>query len=388
MDKVVELRKDDGAGRGGETSPPPPRAGWRRRAAALRLGLGLAVVCAAGFAAWPWLAARWSHVAIDDARVAANLVTVSSEVAGRVTLVPVAVGDRVEKGQLLAAIDNEQASLDLKALEAQMAGVDSEQDRLRAQQAMIRAQVEARLAAGRTQVAAAQAAHRASEAALANARSRFERVSRLAKSNVSSEQAREEAQSALEAAQAQEEVAAAGVETASANIEVAQAEAAQVAVIERQIATLEAQKGALAAQTQQKRVDLARREIRAGFDGVVDSTFVDAGEYASPGTRLLIYHDPAVVWIDANVKETDFARVKLGAPAAVTVDAYPSLALRGEVSRLGASATSQFALLPSPNPSGNFTKITQRLPIRIAIEQKDGLLRPGMMAEVSVDVVD
>jgi membrane fusion protein (multidrug efflux system) len=95
-----------------------------------------------------------------------------------------------------------------------------------------------------------------------------------------------------------------------------------------------------------------------------------------------------VVWVDANVKETDFARVKLGAPAAVTVDAYPSVAFQGEVARLGEAATSQFALLPSPNPSGNFTKITQRLPIRIAIEQRDGLLRPGMMVEVSVDVVD
>lgn len=390
MDKIVELRKENDAEarQSGEASPPRPEAERRRRNGNLRLVLSLAALVAAGVVAWPWVAARWTHVAINDARVAANLVTVSSEVSGRVTSVPVIVGDRVTKGQLLATIDGEQTSLELKALDAQIAGVDSQQDQLRAQQEMVRTQVEAKLVAGRTQVAAAEAAHRASEATLANARSRFERISRLAASNVTSEQAREEAQAALTTAEEQERVAAAGIDTAKANIEVAQSEAAQIAVIERQIATLEAQKGSLVAQRDQKRVDLARREIRADFDGVVDGTFVDAGEYVAPGTRLLIYHDPGVIWIDANVKETDFNRVKLGAPAAVTVDAYPAIAFRGEVARLGEAATSQFALLPSPNPSGNFTKITQRLPIRISLDQKDGLLRPGMMVEVSVDVVD
>ncbi|MBU2146998.1 MAG: efflux RND transporter periplasmic adaptor subunit [Alphaproteobacteria bacterium] len=120
----------------------------------------------------------------------------------------------------------------------------------------------------------------------------------------------------------------------------------------------------------------------------MDSTFIDAGEFVSPGTRLLIYHDPSTVWVDANVKETDFGRVKIGAPVAISVDAFPSIEFRGEVVRLGEAATSQFALLPSPNPSGNFTKITQRLPIRVAVEQRDGLLRPGMMVELSVDVID
>lgn len=394
MDKIVELRKENDAGqpgsgqpRAGEAASPRPQAA-RRGGGRLRLVLALAAVIAAGLAAWPWLAARWTHVAIDDARVAANLVTVSSEVSGRVATVPVIAGDRVARGQLLATIDSEQAGLELKAMDAQITGVASQQDQLRAQQEMVQAQVSAKLAAARTQVAAAQAAHRASQAALANARSRFERISRLAESNVTSEQAREEAQAALSAAQEQERVAAAGIGTARANIDVAQAEAAQVAVIERQIATLEAQKEALAAQSEQKRVDLRRREIRAGFDGVIDGTFINPGEYVAPGTRLLIYHDPGVIWIDANVKETDFRRVKLGAPAAVRVDAYPSIAFHGEVARRGEAATSQFALLPSPNPSGNFTKITQRLPIRIAIDQKDGLLRPGMMAEVSVDVID
>jgi membrane fusion protein (multidrug efflux system) len=120
------------------------------------------------------------------------------------------------------------------------------------------------------------------------------------------------------------------------------------------------------------------------FDGVVGRVFVDEGEYVTPGQRLVLVHDPARVRIEANVKETDIRHFRPGAPVRVRVDAYPSRVFEGRVERVGAAATSEFALLPSPNPSGNFTKITQRLPVRIALRpaDADGLLRPGMMVEV------
>jgi len=97
-------------------------------------------------------------------------------------------------------------------------------------------------------------------------------------------------------------------------------------------------------------------------------------------------HDPKKVWIDANVKETDIRRVKIGQKADITVDAYPDRKFEGKVIAIGNAATSEFALLPTPNPSGNFTKITQRLRVRVAIEQDQKLLRPGMMVEVFIDV--
>ena len=369
------------------TTPPLPRK-RRLGGGRLRVPLVIVMLAAAVVLGSRWLAERWSHVSIDDARIAANLVAVSSEVSGRVNIVSVIAGDRVGKGQLLIRIDQEQTLLELQSLDAQVAGIEAQQEQLRSQQAMIRTQVAAKLTSGRTAVKAAEANHRASEAALRNARSRFGRVSSLARSNVSSAQSLEDAQAALATAEQQEKATAAGIETVTANLEVIQSEEGQIAVLDRQIATLDAQKLSLAAVRAQKQIDLNRREIRAAFDGVVDSTFVDAGEFVSPGTRLLIYHDPNTVWVDANVKETDFGRVKIGARVAISVDAYPDIAFRGEVVRLGEAATSQFALLPSPNPSGNFTKITQRLPIRVAVEQREGLLRPGMMVELSVDVVD
>ncbi|MCK9553318.1 HlyD family secretion protein [Aquamicrobium sp.] len=397
MDKVVELRKDENEQAERlkpEAAPAASEAVKRRtsgrsmrggRAKLLVLVVGLVV---AALVIWPWLAHRWSHVAINDSRIAANLVTVGSEVSGRVVSIDVIAGDQVKKGDLLASIDSETARLELSALDAQIEGVNAQQAQLRAQQDMVRTQVAAKLAAGEAQLTAAEANHRASQASLTNASSRFERVNRLASSKVTSEQTLEEAQATLSTATEQEKSAAAAIMTARANLDVARSEEAQIAVLDRQIAVLESQKAALVAQRGQKEVDLGRREIRAQFDGVIDSTFIEAGEYVGPGTRLLIYHDPNVIWIDANVKETDFGRVKLGAPAAVTVDAYPQLKVSGKVTRVGEAATSQFALLPSPNPSGNFTKITQRLPIRIEIDQQEGLLRPGMMVEVSVDVVN
>ena len=119
---------------------------------------------------------------------------------------------------------------------------------------------------------------------------------------------------------------------------------------------------------------------------LVDRVFVEEGEYVTPGQRLLLVHDPKKVWIDANVKETDIRKVKIGQTVDVTVDAFPDKKFAGKVTAIGNAATSEFALLPTPNPSGNFTKITQRLRVRVAIDQEQNLLRPGMMVEVFIDV--
>ena len=133
-------------------------------------------------------------------------------------------------------------------------------------------------------------------------------------------------------------------------------------------------------------MDRADRTIGSPVNGVVDRVFVEEGEYITPGQRLLLVHDPKRVWIDANVKETDIRKVKIGQVAEVTVDAFPDKKFSGKVIAIGNAATSEFALLPTPNPSGNFTKITQRLRVRVAIDLEQNLLRPGMMVEVFIDV--
>lgn len=371
-------------------SPSPESAAVRRavfgrrtRLTLLALSL-LAIVVAFSF----WLADRWKHVYLNDARVAANVIALSSEVAGRVSKVEVIAGDRVKKGDLLLAIDSERARFELREVEAQLVRTDAAQSELRAQQQMIRRQVASRTDAALSQITGAQADERASTADVERARGDYERMKMLFDKGMVAAQRLDDSSTGFTAAQQRRLRAASTIETARANASVVRADEEQIAVLERRIATFAADRAALAAKLSQLQVDLEKREIRAAFDGVIDQTFIDPGEFVSPGTRLLMYHDPASLWVEANVKETEISRVKQGAPANIIVDAYPGREFRGAVVRIGSAATSQFALLPTPNPSGNFTKITQRVPIRVSLKQEDGALRPGMMVEVEIDVVD
>ena len=156
-----------------------------------------------------------------------------------------------------------------------------------------------------------------------------------------------------------------------------EARAAERAMLEARVAEFDAR-------IRRQQLDLEDRTLRSPIAGVVDRTFVEPGEYVGAGQRLLLLHDPSVVWVEANVKETQLRRLALGQKARVRVDAYPDEAFEGVVEGIGHAATSTFALLPTPNPSGNFTKITQRVPVRIAVAQREGKLRPGMMVEVRI----
>ena len=135
-----------------------------------------------------------------------------------------------------------------------------------------------------------------------------------------------------------------------------------------------------------QRADIELRQVVSPVDGVISRTFIAAGEYASAGQRLLLLHDPTKIWIEARFRETDIRRLTVGQHVHITIDAYPDETFEGTIERIGHAATSEFALLPTPNPTGNFTKVTQRLPVRIAIQQRDGRLRPGMMVEAYVDI--
>jgi membrane fusion protein (multidrug efflux system) len=361
-------------------------AGLRQRGRQHRGILTLLAVLGCAALALPWAIDRWTHVWVTDSRIAADLVTVSSETSGRILRLPVVAGDKVTRGQLLAVIDQTDTTLELRSLDAQALGIEAQQRQLRAEQTMVRAQTTSRIAEAQARVAAALAEHASSLATLERARNSLTRISGLARHGAISEQALEDARAELGVARQRERAAGADIEKERANLAVTRLGEAQLTVLERRIEALDAEQDALGALRQRKEVDLGRHEIRAGFDGVVDAVFMKAGEFASRGSRLLIYHDPEAVWIDANVKETDVARLRVGARATVKVDAYPGDSFEARIDRMSSATTSLFALLPSPNPSGNFTKITQRLPIRLAIEHQDERLRPGMMVELRIDV--
>ena len=362
---------------------------WRQRIAQRARLLAiilLGVVVMAGLA--DWLHHRFTHVYIDDARISADVISISSRVSGWVMKLAVDEGDVVRTGDVLVTIDDRDARLVLAELAARLASIDAERARLLVQKQMIDLQTSSQYKMRESQIDAARAALAGRKSDLDLARSDFERTGKLLERKVVARQRWEEKRTAFRVAEQAFEQARAVVSAAGASLIEAAASRQQVLVIDRQIAGLGHQKEELQAQHARLELDLRDRVIRSPLDGVVDRTFVKASEFVSAGQRLLMVHDPQLIWVDANVKETDIRHVRPGATAKVSVDAYPDTVFEGKITRIGNAATSQFALLPTPNPSGNFTKIAQRLTLRIELDEKSALLRPGMMVEVNIVIDD
>jgi len=351
-------------------------------------GLGVLLLLACGLAGGYWLRQRLGHVEENDARVASEVTTIASRLDGWLLTRPVMEGDRVRKGQVLGELDTRDARLRLAALEGNLAALAAQIRETTIQRDTTAQTSEAQVADARAQLGAADAAAAVAAHQADLARADFARADPLVGRGDISRQSWEHARStqlqqeaALRQAQAQQAAHQAALALATAQL-------GQVRVLEQRIEVLRGQHDALAAQADQVRQEIADRTLRAPFDGVVDRTFIHAGDYVQVGQWLMMMHDTDDLWVEADIKETEVGRVRVGQPAEVSVDAYPGLALHGRVLRVGNAATNQFALLPSPNPSGNFTKITQRVPVRIAIDKPAHPLQPGLMVEVSIDVAD
>ena len=333
-----------------------------------------------------WIYDRFSHVYVDDARITADVISVSSRVSGWITKLSVSEGDTIKAGDVLVAIDDRDAKLRLAELDARLLSIDAERARLGAEKQMVDRQTSSQYKMRSSQLRAVQAALAGRQSDLDLARTDFERTKKLLARKVVSRRRWEERRKTFRVAEHNYQQALAQVAAAQASLVEASAYREQLLVLDRELAALTHQKTEIQAQHDRQTLDMRDRIIRSPINGVVDKTFVNASEFVSAGQRLLMVHDPKKIWVAANVRETDIKHLKLGSPAAVTVDAYPDKSFRGKITRVGNAATSEFALLPTPNPSGNFTKIAQRLAIRIELETKSTLLRPGMMVEVDIGI--
>ena len=348
----------------------------------------LLAAAAVALLAWAghWLVHRWTHIYVDDARIDGEVVTIASRVSGWVTDLPVIEGDVVEQGQVIARIDDRDSLLHREVLQARLKAIESQMSVIRAQTGQVDQETLGRYQSEANRLAAAEAEVASVEANLKQARYDYERAVDLHAQKWLSQQAMERARTAFRQAQENHRKALAEVAAARGNLSAAGGSRKQVAVMQQQIAVLQQQAAEIRAEIQRQEVDLADRTIRSPADGRIVMTFARKGEHVASGQRIAMFHDPRQIWVQANVKETEVGKLKPGMPVNVRIDAYPSRVFRGEIHRIGQAATSKFALLPDPNPSGNFTKITQRLPVRILLAEKDLALRPGMMAEVDIAV--
>lgn len=410
----------------------------------LLLGLG---VC--GYFGVQWWLYRAQHVYTDDARVKGTLITVSAEVAGRLVKLTVEEGQRVKHGEVMAQIQPDeyqaQVALSSAALEGAQSQLASAEADLALTQSLTEGQIqraEAVLGTSRSQLAEAEktatleaqrvqanvrekaAGVEEARARLAGAKSALEkaaadlaRARQLAQDGVVAAERLDQAVAAHESAVAQQQSTQEGLHRAAALSQMALAEAQRVqlsldqvrtqqskvresqalqtlALAERQrtamkvdtVHNLRAKVKEVEAQLALARLRLAETTITSPIDGVVSQTIADAGERVQPGQPIVVVNDPREVWISANIEETHIRKLREGQPVRITVDAYPQQAFQGTVTQLGAAARSEFALIPAGSASAHFIKVTQRIPIRVALDNPAGLLKPGMMAAVSIRV--
>jgi membrane fusion protein (multidrug efflux system) len=387
-DNVTSLKSTDGEEADATTKAPtagasPPR---RRKRRGLGLVISLLVIAIIGYFGFNEFQARLTHVFEQDARIAGNLITISSRISGWVTALEIRESQAVSKGEILVQIDNRESQLAAARLRAQLEGLTAEQARLQAERELAEAQVNSRIGTRASEVNASKTSIESLRPQLELARSEYKRAVSLYANRVIPKRELDERRTTLQRLEGNLRTASAEFASSQAKLAEAQAEQAQLKVFDGRLVVLTHKRTEMEAQWQSQLLDAKDRTIRAPVNSVIDRTFVEVGEYVTPGQRLVLLHDPREIWVEANIKETEIRRLKTGQPVEIEVDAYPDLEIGGKVMSIGNAATSEFALLPSPNPSGNFTKTTQRLRTLIAVDQHEGLLRPGMMVEVSIDV--
>ncbi|MEE2955694.1 MAG: HlyD family secretion protein [Pseudomonadota bacterium] len=365
-----------------QPNPVRPRNAWRRIRNILLFFVGLGATLLFGY----WAYDRYVHININDARITADVVSVSSRLSGLVEKLHVSEGDKIKIGDILVSIDSRDVKLRIAELDARLSALESEAVQIKLEKKINERQTKSQETIRSSQLRGAKAVLAGRKSDLDLARIDFVRVKTLLKRKVVSRQNWEKRRSNFRKAEHDFQKAQAEVSASSASLLLAKADRQKLLVLDRKLTMLSHRKAEILAQRRRQILNLKDRTIRSPLNGVIDKTFVNSSEFVSAGQRLLMLHDPKKVWVSANIKETNIRHVQLQTPVKILVDAYPRKIFQGKISKIGNAATSEFALLPTPNPSGNFTKIVQRLRIRIDLDEHNGLLKPGMMVEVEIGI--
>lgn len=305
-------------------------------------------------------------VSTDDAYVGAENAQIAPKLAGNVAAVLVEANQKVKAGDKLVQLDDTDYRFTL----------DQAQAKLATQNATL-ARITAEAVAADAGVAQAEAQVNAAAADVTRAASAYERAQKLAATDYASRAALENATADRDRANAQKSAADAALANARA----------QRALVDARFKEAKGAAAELAVSVDRAKRDLDMTTITAPFDGMVAAKSVQLGDYITPGKRVLSLVPVDRVFVDANFKETQISDVKPGQKVTIKIDAYPDRTFEGVVTGLSAGTGSTFSLLPPDNATGNFTKIVQRVPVRISVKQpSDGaLLRPGMSVVASIN---
>ena len=344
-----------------------PSARPRRARRIVIAGAVLAALAAATyFGNYWWTVGRFT-VSTDDAYVGAKSTTLAAKIPGYIAALEVDDNQRVRAGDVIARIDDGDYQLAVKTA----------RDKVATQQATIE-RIGKQIAAQQATVDLAKAQLASAQAAATRMQLELTRQQALATREFASRQTLEQAQANRDQAVAAVDAAQATLQSAAANVDVLKLQQQEAA------RTLEELNTALAKAER----DLSFAVIRAPFDGVVGNRAVQTGDYVQPGQRLASLVPLDGVYIDANFKETQLARLRPGQTVSISVDALPDRKFTGTVASFAPASGSVFTLLPPDNATGNFTKIVQRIPVRVRVPADvagEEVLRPGMSVVVSIN---
>jgi membrane fusion protein, multidrug efflux system len=354
-----------------ESLPDTPASAPRRR----RIPLLIVGALVLSLGIWGFNRFLYSrhHVSTDNAQVDSHITFISPRIAAFVARILVDDNQHVAKGDTLVVLDDrdlkvklEQAEADLHAAEAAVGS------RGRAGQA------QAQFQASRAEAASVQAAVAAAQADYKKASADADRYRKLADQKIISAQQ-------LDAAEAAFTAAAANLEAARRQ---ASAAGSQVSASGAAVRGADARLAAAEAAVDNARLQLSYAYITAPTSGVVAKRNAEVGALVQAGQNLMSIVPDQDLWVTANLKETQLTHVRVGDHAEFTVDAYPGRKFEGRVESLSPATGARFALLPPDNATGNFTKVVQRVPVRIAVDQPSQTtvpLRPGMSVDVTIE---
>jgi membrane fusion protein, multidrug efflux system len=327
----------------------------------------LAVLAGGGYYGYNWWTEGRFMVSTDDAYISGDIAVISPKVTGYVKTVSIVDNQHVKAGDVLVTLDDGDYRIALEQAKSTLAT-----------QKLTVARYDAQITGGEASLEQAKAQKMSAEATLQTAQLSFKRITDLQAQSVVSKADLDTATSTLGTSKANVAAYAAGVSSAEANIAVLIAEKAeaQAGILTDELAVQKAQR------------DLDFTVLRAPYDGVIGNLGVQVGDLVSSSTRLASLVPVKQLYIDANFKETQISNIVPGSKARISVDAYDKHPIEGTVVSLAAGSGSVFAMLPTENATGNFTKIIQRVPVRIAIPQEaldKGDLKAGLSVVVDVD---
>ena len=330
----------------------------------------MAAIGGGGYEGYRWFVEGRFLVSTDDAYVKADMSTIAAKVGGYVATVPIVQNVHVKQGDVLATIDDGDYRNAVDAAEARIATQDATVVRMGRQ-------VEAQGATiDQTKAALLSAKAEATRTSL-----EYDRAKSLVQSTFGTQQRLDTALADRDRAAASVASAVAAVSASEANLDVLKAQQVEASKTRGELETTLARANR----------DLSFTVIRAPFDGIIGNKAVQPGQYVQTGTRLLSLVPLNSAYVEANFKETQIDRLLPGQKVTIKPDAFSARAIEGSVESVAPASGAEFSMLPPENATGNFTKVVQRVPVRIAVPAEvanEGFLRPGLSVEVEVHTRD